>query len=208
VKDTREVTNFKRIVLAVPANIYLTQGDHYDFKIEGNSEEINKIITEVLGNKLIIKTKNRTRIRGSIDIYITTPAIEGLSITGSGDIISESLVKSDELDLEISGSGSIKINNLTATELNATITGSGSIKLSGKDVTEELDLTITGSGNFISSELKTNEAEVTITGSGSAKVHVLRELETNITGSGDVYYKGNPVINANSTGSGKTREMN
>ncbi len=209
VNETRNVTDFNRIDLTVSANVYLTQGNHYNFKIEGDKEDIDKIITEVRGSKLVIKTYNwKTKIRGKVNIYITTPVVEVLSVTGSGDIISESSINSNDLVLNISGSGSIKINELSSEELEATITGSGNIKLAGENVAKKLDLTITGSGSFTSSELKINEANITITGSGSANVYVLKELDTNITGSGNVNYKGNPSVNANSTGSGKTRGMN
>ena len=137
------------------------------------------------------------------------PDISELSVSGSGDMICETLVKTDEIDIKVSGSGSVRMRKLESREVNATITGSGDITLSGSSADQgELDAVITGSGNFNAEELPFAEVSVQITGSGSARVNALKELETMITGSGSVLYKGNPKISANATGSGRTKSLN
>jgi hypothetical protein len=209
-KETRKVGGFNQISLSIPANLYLTQGAKNEVIIEAGESVLEKIETEVDGSRLYIKFEKWYNYKGlgSINIYITVKEIEGLSVAGSGDIITKSAIKTEGIDFNISGSGSIKINDLTTREITAMITGSGDVKVQGKSKAKELDVTVTGSGDFESQNIEFDEAELTITGSGSIYTFVTGELEAVITGSGKIYYKGQPLVNANITGSGKIKSDN
>jgi hypothetical protein len=210
VKETRDLPAFTGISLAFSGNVYVTQGSPQKVEIEADKSTMEIIQSEVDGSTLVLKTKDgHWRDLGVIKVTITIPDISELSVSGSGDLICASRIKTNEIELHISGSGSVKMSELEANEISAEITGSGDIALTGTSNTEsEMDVTITGSGSFKAEGLAVGEASVRITGSGSATVHALKELETNITGSGSVYYKGNPMVNANATGSGKTKSVN
>jgi len=207
-KEVRKLDKFTRISLSISAKVFITQGSECRLEIEADEDDLAKIETEVKNGKLVIKTKSWTsNLKGNIIIKIIMPELEGLSVAGSGSIIANSKFKCQELNLTVTGSGTIKMEKFAVRKVDATITGSGNIKLSGELVAGELSLTITGSGNYLAEGLKFDEASIAITGSGSAKVHVVRDLKTNITGSGSVLYQGDPMINANSTGSGRTKRM-
>ncbi len=207
-RQKRDVTGFTKINLSISGDLHLKQGDKYEVVLQGDKESLDKIETEVSGKTLQIKTKSMMQWGniGKVDIYITTPNVDAISVSGSGDVIAETPINSGDLNLTISGSGTINIDNLTADELDATITGSGNMKLSG-NINNSSGITITGSGNYKGDQLKGKSADVHITGSGSAKVYASEKLSTHITGSGDVYYAGRPLVNASSTGSGKTKSM-
>jgi hypothetical protein len=208
IKETRNVGPFSSISLTLSADVYLTQGATQKVEIEGDKNSLEEIETLVTGEVLKIGTKNRFGGNiGNVTIYITVPEINGLSVAGSGDITAKSGLKTDEMDLAVSGSGSIHIKDLNVREISATITGSGNIDIASGQAQSELDVVITGSGSFSGEGFAADEADITITGSGSAAVWAVKELETNITGSGNVNYKGNPQVNANSTGSGRTNSV-
>lgn len=209
VKEPRNVPSFDGVALAFSGDIFITQGSPQKVVIEAEKSTLEIIETEVEGSILVLKIKRgHWGNLGEINAYITLPDISHLSVSGSGDMICETTVKTQEIKLEVSGSGSIRVSNLEANEINAVVTGSGDISVTGTGIDQnELDATITGSGSIKASEMPVGEASVTITGSGSATVNVLKELETNITGSGNVLYKGNPLVNATATGSGKTKSL-
>jgi hypothetical protein len=208
VKETREVPAFSGIDLAFSGNVYVSQGNEQKVVIEADKSIIDIIETKVDGDNLVLKTKNGNwKNMGEVKVYITMPQIDHLSVSGSGDLESQTPVQTREIEIQVSGSGSITIKDLQATDISTVVTGSGNIELSGSANSSKLDATITGSGSIKATSLPVDNADVNITGSGSALVNVLKELETDITGSGNVMYKGNPVINANSTGSGRTRQM-
>lgn len=208
VKEIRDVDQFSAISLAISADVYLIQGSPQKVEIEGDKASLQEIETVVSTGKLKIKTKDFFHGNiGKINIYITVPEINALSVAGSGDIKAQSVIKTDELDLNVSGSGSIHFKELNVREVSATITGSGDMDIASGEAQNELEVVITGSGSFSGKGFSAQEVNVNITGSGSAKVWAVKELDTNITGSGDVEYKGNPQVDANSTGSGRTHSI-
>lgn len=205
---TRDLPAFRSVSLSISADVLISQGSQQKVEIEADENVIDIIETNVRGDDLVIKTENFFwRNIGKVRIYVTVPELNGLQVSGSGDIVAQTPIITDEIDLNISGSGSIQIEELESQDVHATITGSGDIRLAGDNTASNLKTVITGSGDFRAADFAVENASVNITGSGTARIHVTNELETNITGSGDVHYRGNPLVDANSTGSGRTRNM-
>lgn len=206
-RETRNVGEFDGIGLAIPANLYLTQGLKNEVIIEAEEDVLEKIETEVNGSALNITFEKWYNYRGAgkINIFITVKNINSIVVSGSGDIIAKSAIKTESFDFVVSGSGSIVIDDLTVKDVHSVITGSGDVRIKGNKKANELEVTVTGSGDFEAGGLEFKEADLGITGSGSIYAFVYDELEAEITGSGKIYYKGNPLIDANITGSGKIR---
>jgi hypothetical protein len=208
VKEGRNLPAFQGIHLSTSADVYLSQGNPQSVQIEADKASLEYIETEVKGNSLIVKTRDgQWRSLGKVKVFITVQDISQIDLSGSGNVVSQTPIRSSDMKIELSGSGNVKIATIEAPKIAVTITGSGNVTLAGTNDQAQLDATITGSGSIKADELSVGSAGITITGSGSARVHVLKELETNITGSGSVQYKGNPLINAHSTGSGKTTSL-
>ncbi len=209
-KETRDVGSFSSISLSISGDLYLSQGNETKVVIEAERKILDILQTEVVGDNLKIKfQRGKWNIRSNkqIKIYVTTPDVEGLYLSGSGKIQAETQIKTEDLDFSISGSGSIVINDLVASDLEGHISGSGDIDLSGSETVETMEISISGSGDLSAENLKVNSVEIRISGSGKCKVFAVSELEASISGSGSVYYKGNPRINARSSGSGKIRSL-
>ncbi len=202
-KEARDVSTFTGVSLGISGDLYLTQGSPQKVVIQAENN-LDEIETEVRNGVLRIKTDNwNSRIKG-VKIWITMPEVEALSVSGSGDIIAETPINADELELKVSGSGSIKIPELKGDEIEAAISGSGDLKLAGS--ADEMELRISGSGSVFAEGLKVNECGIKISGSGSCKIDVTGELDASISGSGRVTYYGNPQIDARISGSGKVRQ--
>lgn len=229
-RETRDLPPFTKISLSVTADVYLTQGAIQKVDVEGNEEDLDDLVLEVEGNKLIIKSKNHGKIFGNwsswddVNIYITIPTIEGITVAGSGSITGRSKIIAEDLDLSISGSGNIELDieaedvdaDITGSgdmdlkvqthQLNCRITGSGDIEVGGTG--KSIGLKITGSGDIDASGFEAEECIATITGSGSCEVHATRRIDANISGSGDIRYKGNPDhVNSRTSGSGHAVKM-
>ena len=202
-KETRDVSTFTGVSLGISGDLYLTQGSPQKVVIQAENN-LDEIETEVRDGVLRIKTDNwNSRIKG-VKIWITMPEVEALNVSGSGDIIAETAINADELELKVSGSGSINISELKGDEIGAAISGSGDLKLAGS--ADEMELRISGSGSVFAEGLKVNECGIKISGSGSCKIDVTGELDASISGSGRVTYYGNPQIDARISGSGKVRK--
>jgi hypothetical protein len=204
-QEERDVSGFDRISYSLSGDLEITQGNKEELIIIGDSEDIDKIITEVKDGKLKIYKKNNSSRIGDVKVKVTVKDLSALSVAGSGNVEFKSDLKTEEFEMDLSGSGNISIPNITTEEIELNLAGSGNIRMGGE--AEELELNIAGSGDVDCANLKTSETEVNIAGSGDAKVWATGELESNIVGSGNVYYKGNPLVDAETSGSGKTKPL-
>ncbi len=202
-KEERDVSSFTGVSLGISGDLYLTQGSPQKVVVQAENN-LDEIETEVRDGVLRIKTDNwNSKIKGA-RIWITMPEVEALNVSGSGDIMAETPINADELELKVSGSGTIDVPELKADEIGAAISGSGDMKLAG--TADEMELRISGSGSVYAGGLKVDECGIKISGSGSCKIDVTGELDASISGSGKVTYYSNPQIDARVSGSGKVRK--
>lgn len=208
-EETRDLPAFTKISLRISGKVYLEQGSTQSVRIVAEDETLEEIITEVKDRTLSIKFPNTNMFRnwnpGKIEIFITVPGIDALTVSGSGDIISKE-IKSRILDLAVSGSGNIDIEKLTSEQVSAAISGSGNISIIGSGVAKELKARISGSGNIDASEFEAENVDVQTSGSGNCSVISNGEIKARISGSGNVNYSGNPAIDSSVSGSGKVKK--
>ena len=104
VREKRNVRGFSRISYAVAGNLTIRIGPEFSVVLEGNDDDVDKVLTEVSGDRLIIKHET-FRFRFSdmndrVDVYITLPELEGLGVSGSGRAeIVDDLADVDDLSL-------------------------------------------------------------------------------------------------------------
>ncbi len=211
-EQNRKVDPFTEISLRVGAKLHLVQGEKQNLEIVAKPSALEELITEVKDGKLIIRFPNKnffwsTFNPGDITIYVTTPEINGLGVSGSGDIIAEDEIKTKIMDLAVSGSGNIKLSELTAERVKSAISGSGDIVLEGKTVAQDLSVTISGSGNFKGLSYSADDVTVKIAGSGNVGVEAVKNLYVRLAGSGNVTYKGRPMVDQSVAGSGSVRSV-
>ncbi len=189
----RTTTDYNAIKCAGPMDFVLVSGKEGQITIEGESNLLEYIVTEVKKEKLIVKVKKGINLKPrnykSIIVTIPVESVNAISLAGSGDITNEGALKSDNLKLAIAGSGDMALN-LEADNVKSSIAGSGNINLSGNATNVKAN--ISGSGDYEGFDLKASNAEVHIAGSGTAKVYCSNNLKARVAGSGDVKYKGNP----------------
>ena len=198
---TRELqlNSFNSFELKGSGNVYLTQGDSQKVIIEGESNILDLIETDVREQRWDIEFSECVRSHKDIKVYITIPEVRSGSISGSGDIIGENDFSGGNMGFKISGSGNIDVSAVCE-EMLAIISGSGGINLKGQ--AREFTGHISGSGDIRAYPFFTKNAEIKISGSGDVEISASETLEVNISGSGDVRYHGSPVITTHVSGSG------
>lgn len=205
VSRTLDVDGFEGITLAFNATIYLTQGDRYSVRVEGQENIIDNIETDVRGGHWKIEFDERVGRHEKLTLWITMPTLNEASISGSGDIRGETPFRNlGDVKIGISGSGDIRME-LEAERVNTGISGSGDIRLNGSTGAHEVH--ISGSGDIDAQDLRSRDTRVHISGSGDCRVHASENLKVSTSGSGDVYYAGRPGVSARVSGSGKVEPM-
>ncbi len=207
VEETRNVKNFTKVNFGVAGNLYINLGSEFKVVLEGRSDFLNRVETEVSGDRLIIKLDSwRFSLRDErITAYITMPEINGLSVSGSGRAEIKDYVRTNSLSLNVSGSGKLYTSGIEVKNLNCGISGSGDVIIEGGGKADDGDISISGSGNFTGETITLGLLSARISGSGSCHCNVSESLNASISGSGNITYTGNPKINARISGSGRVR---
>lgn len=189
--------------------------------IEGDSNLVPLVRTEVQGETLRIYTDERMSSSQRIRIRYSAPRLYNLETNGSvhtdvqglaGDPLQVSHSGSgrlemrgnvNRLDIRHSGSGQLYADGLESRSAKVNMSGSGKVNI-GSVRGDALRLSATGSGSFYARGI-VRTLEVQLTGSGSAQLADLRTDEANITsnGSGGVYAWVQQKVDARANGSGR-----
>jgi hypothetical protein len=207
VKETRNVTGFSKVSFGVSGDLFIRIGPEFKLVIEGDKDILDEIETEVSGERLNIRKENWhfNFDNEKVTINITMPEIEGLGVSGSGKVQILDNVESDNLSLNVSGSGKIITSGLTVDRFDCGISGSGDIILGSEGSIDSGDISISGSGGFSGEGIEIDHLEVSISGSGDCRCKAGDSLEAHVSGSGNITYLGNPKVDARVSGSGHVR---
>lgn len=227
-RETRDVSTFREISYRISGNLYLRQGSPQKVVLEGNSEDVREVETEVKGDRLVIGNPEengwfswRNDSKRKINVYITMENVDGLYVSGSGNLLAETVIKSGDLDLKVSGSGDMELQVELSGDVRADVSGSGNLKVKGN--CRNLSSSISGSGKVYIANSIDGIAKFSMSGSGkvlaAGKAQMVKadisgsgkllaaDLETEkcevrITGSGDVEINVKSELDARITGSG------
>jgi len=191
---TRNVGDYDEISVAGFFDVTLVAGNEGELTIEGESNLLQYIETEVDGDRLTIKVKNKQNLKTSWgkDIKIRVPFrdLNQVSLSGSGEIMSTDVIKANNFRVSVSGSGDINLV-VEASSTESRVTGSGDLVLRGS--TRDHETSVTGSGDLEAGRFKADNVDAKVTGSGDIRVSCDKSIRARVTGSGDIEYVGNPT---------------
>ena len=181
--ESRPVTGFTKVELSGTGELTIEKTGTESLAISAEDNLLPLLTSEVSGDTLVLGTKRNT------EIVTTKP-------------INYALTVKDLTGLTLSGSGNIRVSNLSTTRLTTKISGSGTITASG--TADDQDLDISGSGRYQADQLASKTVNAGISGSGTASVLVSDALDVRISGSGTLTYTGDPTrLTQDVSGSGK-----
>ncbi len=216
-----EVSAFHKIKSSSSIDIFLYQGNEERVKLEADDNVIDDIEVKVEDGVLFISLKGRHYWNIKVlNAHISLKNLDGIEISGSGDVYSKTKINTPSLDFRIYGSGDLQLE-LAADDVVGKINGSGDVDLSG--VNNSLDISIMGSGDFDAQQLSLQKCFVQLSGSGdvrlagtsgylkikgnsSGDINALGlktgEVEVRLSGSGDSQIWAENKIDAKLSGSG------
>ena len=212
-KDRQEkqvaVTPFDKVSHTSSFTVSYAQGPKHTCTIIASPKDMKKLKAEVKDKQLNIYVENKEKVvnlngltflnaglSGDVVVKITSPELTKVSCTGSGDFVATTDIKSEDLEFSISGSGNVKLQNVTAGKLHLSTAGSGNMDIQQAH-TEDLNVEVAGSGgmnlNNVVSTCK--KACLSVVGSGDINTAFsnCQELECGIAGSGRIGLKGKAV---------------
>jgi hypothetical protein len=187
-RESRNVSGFTKIDYRVPGKLYLRQGATEKVEIEGLRDIVSKIETEVDGSRLIIEMPGTWKWNSDddkVNVYVTVKNLEGVSVSGSGDLIGEGRFTANDLSLKVSGSGSMKVEIEASGDVGADVSGSGDLEVKGSG--QRMESHVSGSGKVIMDMRVKGKSDFSISGSGRIQANGnTDEVEIAISGSGKV----------------------
>jgi len=191
-EETRDVSGFYGISNTTSFDVYVTQSDSFSVMVRAEESLLPFIETDRSGGALVVRTSDYTCIRTNkpVEVFVTLPEIEELSLTGSGLVVCNR-VESSDLELSISGSGRMYVDTIRGTDLFIKHSSSGSMEM--KDIEAAYaELKLSGSGEIDFGEMYTGEVIMGHSSSGTIRGAIYDVLNTDITlsGSGRVILEG------------------
>jgi hypothetical protein len=208
--NTLSVPSFRGIDFKIAGNVNISQGNTQEVSVTGDANIIENIDTDISGGVWDIDFGSDCFDHYDLTVNITTPNIEELVLSGSGNITLNNFTGQGDLSLEISGSGKINLDEFVGCEdLSIKINGSGTIHTNSEfpDL-KNIDIRISGSGDYEGFPISTDECNINISGSGNCEVFVRERLDVKISGSGNVFYKGSPTVSTDISSSGSVIDAN
>jgi hypothetical protein len=184
--EARAASDFTTIAFAGSGDARVVIGEPEGVVIEAEENLLPYITTQVSLGRLTIGTKPNVRLGATQPIHyrITIKHLEGI---------------------DLAGSGTVEIPQVSVDWLKFEIHGSGNIIAAGS--TDVLEARLFGSGNITGKALRAGSAQVEIPGSGTVVVWATDQLNATINGSGTVRYYGQPSVTQVINGSGQVTRM-
>ena len=201
--EERSVSDFSKISIQDGIDLYLRQGSSVDLTVKASEDIIDKIITEVKDNTLIIKRKeesgkrwgwnNRNNYRQAV--YLTIKDLEEISSSGGSDIEAEEL-DLEELTIRSSGGSDIKME-IDAKRLSLSMSGGSDIDIDGS--TEELVVRASGGSDLNAKNLKAVNCKVSTSGGSDVDVYASGKISMSASGASDITYSGPAEVTSKSS---------
>lgn len=201
--EVRSVPAFNSVEVSGTISLYLTQGPVQGIAISaGEAKYNNKIKTEVKNGVLHISVDGGMWNgfnwgNKKLKAYVTATELKRIEASGATYINIPSLLKSEDLKIEVSGASELK-GEIEVSKLNLDVSGASSIKLSGKVTEAVVDLS--GAGIINAYPLITDSCKASTSGASTLKITVKNKLTAEASGGSNIYYKGTPnTTNINSS---------
>lgn len=201
--EVRTTGKFTRIVLDSPVSVHYTQGNKVSVTVKGPADELKDVQTKVSSGTLYIsyKTRSRTILRGltffgsnktdGVEVFVTSPDLLGVKLVGPGDFDCRGRLDTDNLKIELCGSGDIFFSNIICDNIVTELVGSGDIVLKNVDALKSV-VSLVGSGDINISQKNVKTTNITLKGSGDIgmKFSKCGVADCSLRGSGDIRLSG------------------
>jgi hypothetical protein len=204
VTKERKAESFTGVRVSSGIDVYLKQGDNESMSVEADENLHEYIITEVRGGVLNVYTDANIREAKRKRVYVTMKVVNSVKTTSAGDVVGQTPVKTDRLELSASSAGDIKLE-VYAREIDLDISSSGDITLTGE--AEKLNGDLSSAGDLNAYELSVKEADISASSAGNADINVSERIRARASSAGDINYMGNPrYVDAHSSSAGSIRK--
>jgi hypothetical protein len=187
--EKREIKSFDKLEVSSGLEVTITFGQEPSLQIEADKNLLEVISTDLNNGRLRITSKINIRRAKSKKIHLTVPDLHSIEVSGAGIVQSENRLKVEELKLEVSSAGRLKLE-VEAGIVNIDVSSAANVLLKG--TSEKLFAEVSSAGNLEAYDLVTEFCKVKVSSAGKAKVNTTEVFEAEASSAGKISYKGDP----------------
>jgi hypothetical protein len=193
-RQKRQLSGFHGVSVSSGIDLFLTQKNVEEVAVEADSDDLDKIITEVEGGILKIYVKKNSWFNMNWNnqkrkVFVSFRELDKLDASAGSDVSSEGLFKLKELDMDASSGSDIKLE-LDAEKLIVESSSGSDIQVKGK--VNELHASASSGSDINASELQAKKCTASVSSGSDIRVFVTDELDANASSGGDISFSGNP----------------
>jgi hypothetical protein len=195
-RQTRQIAGFHGISVTSGIDLYLTQKAVEQVAVEAESEDLDKIKTEVEGGILKIYIKEKSWFNLNFNhrarkVYVSFKTLDKLEASAGSDVVSEGRLKLDKLNLDASSGSDVKLE-LDVNNLRVGSSSGSDISLEG--TATDMQANASSGSDINANELHSKNCDVSVSSGSDIKVNVSEKLDASASSGGDISYSGNPKI--------------
>lgn len=197
--EVRRVSSFHGISISNAFEAYITQGTGEAVAVSaGDPKNVAEILTTVENGILKIKLKDEKKfwMRNSgnkkFRAYISVKNLDDLRIGGASDVKIEGGLKTNRLNLEVSGASKLSGDLTVTNKLDVNLSGASDVSISGSAA--EVDIDASGASDVKAFDFRSGTCNVDASGACNIRITVDKELSADLSGASSVAYKGNGTI--------------
>ena len=181
-QESRNVRDFEEVELRGVGDLSIEQTGSESLTVEAEEDVIPKVTTKVVNDRLIIGSEfNTMHTTVPITYRLTVKDLSALEVLGSANVEAKS-IKTDSLEVTISGAGNVRMDG-KSDEQEINISGSGIYQ--AKDLqSKEVKINVAGAGSAIVNVSEELDAE--ISGVGSVEYIGDPTVKQDVNGAGQV----------------------
>ena len=195
-RQSRSVGEFHGISVSSGIDLYLTQKNFQEVRVEADEEDIEDLITKVEGGilKIYMKEKSWSLFNmgwghSARKVYVSFKTLDRLEASAGSDMESQSVLNLNNLELDASSGSDVKLE-LNADQVRVTTSSGSDIKLKGK--ANYIQANASSAGDIDAADFQTKRCDASASSGSDIRVYATEQLDANASSGADIAYFGNP----------------
>ena len=201
--DERPITGEFTVVSASEGlDVYVTQANDFEIKVEADENVIDLIATDIKGGKLTIHSIENIG-RATKKIYVSLPEITGLYASSGADLIANNNIEADKITINASSGSNVKAE-ITADQASVDTSSGAGIRLSGEALSLNADAS--SGANINAKNLKVQNCKANASSGADISINVSESLVADASSGANIGYTGEANLQAKKSVSGSVHK--
>lgn len=210
VREDRKVSSYDGVKVSTGIEVYIRQGSSQSVTVEADEDDIEDLMTEVKGGILNIYFENKSSFwnwdQRSGKVFVTVTEIKLITSSSGSDVIGETVLVSDYLEVESSSGSDLKLHVKVKT-LKAESSSGSDMELSGE--AEFFEASSSSGSDLEAIDLTARKAKLRASSGSDLSANVTEDIEADASSGSDITYSGRPqYVNIDESSGGDVSRRN